>query len=440
MNKKNFLYILFVFFLCTLIVTENVTYAEGSKLDISSSSVVLIDGKTGQILYKKNENTKYYPASITKLMTALLALENLDPNSNITFSRNAVLSIEFGSSHIGIQEDETLTIDQAMHGLLLMSANEIANGLAEETSGSIEAFADEMNKRAQEIGVSNTHFVNPHGLHDENHYTTAYDMALIAKELANNEAFLQISKDITYEIPPTNKVDEIRYLSQQHKMMNEKRDATLFRPDVIGGKTGYTNEAGHTLVTIAKEGEQVLIAVVLNGNGNKVYDDTNSLLNYGFKEFNKITLDQKSYIQSIPIIENGESIGNAIVTLKEPADVLLLKSQNTSSLQFKTDITELKTPVIEGKVIGTVNVLSGATTILETDLIVEKVSFEYIVQETASKTIPWFIIALSILVIILFIHLLVMKLKRNRYMKMRSPINRRSKNHYSNYVNKKLRD
>jgi len=437
MKKHNSIYSLIIFFLCTLIFTGNITFAETSNLDISAASVILIDGKTSQILYKKNENTKHYPASITKLMTALLALENLDLNDSITFSRNAVLSIEYGSSHIGIQEDETLTIDQAMHGLLLMSANEVANGLAEETSGSIEAFAEVMNARAELIGAKNTHFVNPHGLHDDNHYTTAYDMALIAKELANNESFLKIMKDITYEIPPTNKVAEIRYLSQQHKMMNEKRDATLFRPDVIGGKTGYTNEAGHTLVTIAKKGDQILIAVILNGNGNEVYKDTNQLLDYGFSQFNKTTLEQQSYMTKVPIKENGEKIGDATITLDKPVEILLPTDEDASSIQYKTDITELESPVKEGKVIGKVTILNGSEPLIDADLIVDKVSIEYIVQEAAPKTIPWLLIGFSILVTIMFMYLIILKfMSRKRYPK----VNNSRKNHYSNYVNKRLKN
>lgn len=441
MNKQNLIKVFFAILLCMSLIAENNTYADDSKLDLSAQSVILMDGKTGQILYGKNENTKHYPASITKLMTALLALENLKLDDNITFSRNAVLSIEFGSSHIGIQEDETLTIDQALHGLLLMSANEIANGLAEETSGSIESFADAMTQKAESIGALNTRFVNPHGLHDENHYTTAYDMALIAKELVKNENFLEIMKDITYQIPPTNKVDEIRYLSQQHKMMNEKRDPTLFRADVIGGKTGYTNEAGHTLVTMAKKGDRVLIAVILNGNGNQVYDDTNALLDYGFDKLSNLTIEPKEYINTFPIIENGKTIGTANVTLKNPVTVLVPANYDTS-INFETELKHITSPATTGNIAGRIIIKNSTTPLIETDLIITDVSIDYVVQETVEKKFPWLSSGIIILFAAAIIHIILLSLskRRKRYYKVKSSVSRRSKNHYSNYAKKRLRN
>lgn len=442
MNKHKIFSLLLIFLMCTFFYTNNSIYAEGYNLNISSSSVVLIDGNTGQILYKKNENIKQYPASITKLMTALLALENLNINDSITFSQTAVLSIEYGSSHIGIQEDEVLTVNQAMHGLLLMSANEIANGLAEKTSGSIEAFIEEMNNRAEAIGATHSNFVNPHGLHDENHYTTAYDMALIAKELVKNEAFLKIMKDITYEIPPTNKADEIRYLSQQHKMMNEKRDADIYREDVIGGKTGYTNEAGHTLVTISKKGEQVLIAVILDGKGDKVYDDTSALLDFGFKSLKQVTIEQESFEQTIPIIKDMETIGEATITLREPIKVLLDKSIDPSTLKYKANFTELTSAVSEGDIVGKVTIMNEDQPIMDADVTVDKLSINNIIPNEPKKIIPFIFIGLLLLVtFIILISLFINKLKgRRRPTKKITATKKRYKNHYSKYAKKRARE
>ena len=156
---------------------------KADALELDADAAILIDATTGEILYEKNPYKKEYPASITKLMTMLLAFENCSLDETVTFSRNAVYSIEPGSSNIGIDQGEELTVEQCLYGIMLQSANEVSNGIAEHIDGSMEEFAKHMTQRAKELGAQNTNFVNANGLHDENHYTTAYDMALIAKEL-----------------------------------------------------------------------------------------------------------------------------------------------------------------------------------------------------------------------------------------------------------------
>ena len=234
-----------------------------SELNIGAEAAILMDADSKTILYEKNVHEKLYPASITKLMTALLAIENLSPE--------AVNSIEFGSNHLWMVEGEQITVDEALHGLLLESANEVANGLGEAVSGSISGFANLMTERAKQLGALNTHFANPNGLHNEAHYTTAYDMALIASYLTKEDYFLQLMKDTKYQIPPTNKNKETRYLAQQHHMINPVRDPKVFREDVIGGKTGYTNEARQTLVTMARQGDTTLVVVILKAEKSNVY-------------------------------------------------------------------------------------------------------------------------------------------------------------------------
>lgn len=148
---------------------------------IESDAAICMDGNTGAVLYGKNIEKQEYPASITKIMTVLLALENGNLDDTVTFSENAVYSIEYGSAHLGLTEGEELTLEQCLYGIMLASANEISNAVAEHIGGSVEKFADMMNQKAEELGCVNTHFVNPNGLHDDNHYTCAYDMALITQ-------------------------------------------------------------------------------------------------------------------------------------------------------------------------------------------------------------------------------------------------------------------
>jgi D-alanyl-D-alanine carboxypeptidase len=242
-----------------------------------------MEASTGLILYEKNMNETYYPASITKILSALLVIENTSPGEVVTFSRDSVFGIERDSTHIGIDVGEQLTVQQCLYGILLESANEVTYATAEHVAGSIPAFAEMMNEKAKSLGALNSNFVNPHGLPDDNHYTTAYDMALIAREAMKNETFRKITATRTYQIPPTNKQKEIRYLRNHHKFIL-KND--LSYEGVIGGKTGFTQKARYTLVTMAKRGDLELICVVMKVDTSAhQYEDTAKLLDFGFDHF-----------------------------------------------------------------------------------------------------------------------------------------------------------
>ncbi len=248
---------------------------------LEAEAGLLMDAKTGTILFEKNGDEQLYPASITKLMTALLVLENVPLSDVVTFSYEAATSIEYDSSNIAVTDGEQLTVEQCMYALLLHSANEVANGLAEHVAGSMDAFAEMMNNRARQLGCTNTHFVNAHGLHNENHYSSCHDMALIMKELCHNETFIRLSSAEKYTIEPTNKQPEARYLHQSHKMLTQSE---YTYEGTVTGKNGYTPEAGNTLVTYAVRGDMELIAVSMKSNW-KHYADTIAMLDYGFDNF-----------------------------------------------------------------------------------------------------------------------------------------------------------
>ena len=276
---------------------HSATYSQAADTDsikgwpagpsIEGQSAVLMDAVTDTVLYSKNPDDRLYPASITKIMTALLACENLDMNDTITMSQEAAYGIEAGSSTIYAETGEVFTVEQALMALMLESANEMALALAEKTSGSVKKFVELMNQRAAQLGCKNTHFNNPNGLPDETHYTTAGDMMKIAKAAWYNPRFRKFVTTQVYEIPPTNKQSETRYLLNHHKMMPGQSYAY---DGVLGGKTGYTDAAGSTLVTYAKRGNSILIAVVLNST-NGAFPDTTSLLDYGFDNFEKVDLN-----------------------------------------------------------------------------------------------------------------------------------------------------
>ena len=257
---------------------------------INAETAILMDADTGAILYAKDIDKREYPASITKIVTTMVALENGNLSDVVTFSANAVYSIEYGSSHLGLTEGEQLTMEQCLYGIMLASANEISNGVAEHIAGSIEEYVKMMNAWVEKLGCTNTHFVNVHGLHDEDHYTSARDMALIMQAALKNEKFREIISTTYYEYPKTNKVDETRPFVNHHKMITEEG---MLYDGCIGGKTGYTDEAQNTLVTAAERNGQTLIAVVLRSPGLYVsYDDTKVLLDYGFDHFSDAQIEE----------------------------------------------------------------------------------------------------------------------------------------------------
>ncbi|MFT4106412.1 MAG: serine hydrolase [Lacrimispora sp.] len=260
-------------------VSQTTTEAKNiAQPEIQSEGAVLMDAATGTILYSKNGETKYYPASITKIMTALLVAEKSSLSDTVTFSKSATTNLESGAVTLGLVEGDKLTVEQSLYGLMLKSANEVANGLAEHISGSVSNFSALMNARAKELGCTGTNFANPNGLNNSSHQTTARDMALIARAAFQNETVRKVTSTLTYQIPAT-KNAKARTVSMGHKMLYS--GDSRFYPGVIGGKTGYTSLAGNTLITCAEKNGVRLIAVILKSKSTH-YADTKALLDYGF--------------------------------------------------------------------------------------------------------------------------------------------------------------
>lgn len=249
---------------------------------IQGEAAVVMDVASGTVLYEKNSHRQLYPASITKILTALLAIEGSRMDEQVTFSYNAVHRTE--GSGIWRDVDEVMTMEQCLYALMLNSANECAYAIAEHVGGTYEDFIKQMNERAEVLGCTDTHFNNPHGLPDEAHYTSCYDMALIAREAIQNETFRQITGRKQYQIPPTNKhPDEITYLRNHHKMLF--KGEKYYYEYCIGGKTGYTDAAGNTLVTYAEKDGLTLVCVTMKEKTTCQYEDSLKLLKYCFENF-----------------------------------------------------------------------------------------------------------------------------------------------------------
>lgn len=290
---------------------QGVTWPVGPDA-IWSDKAILIDLDTGVPLYEKNADAQDYPASTTKIMTAMLVLEMASMDEVVTFSHDSVNETE--GSGIWRMEGEQLTVEQCMYALMLASANECAYALAEHvTGGDYDAFVQLMNNRAAELGCTNTNFVNPNGLPDDNHVTTARDLAKIARAAYQNETFRQIAGTEEYRIPATNMQEEEVLMYNHHKMIcGKKTDAYLYEY-ATAGKTGYTKAALHTLVTFAEKDGHRLACVVLRSRGDAQYTETQALFEYGFANFSNLNIkdnetrfDQKALLEGYTVPDGKE--------------------------------------------------------------------------------------------------------------------------------------
>ena len=329
------------FFLCLIlfVLTLNGTAIAATdwpdNVSVQADGAILMDADTGTILWGQNIHNQYFPASITKVMTALIVIENCDLDDIVTFSHDAVFNVESGSSNAGINEGDKLTVKECLYALLLKSANESANALAEHVAGSREAFADMMNAKARELGCTSTHFANPSGLNNPEHYTSPYDMALIAKAAFNNPVFEEIDSTTYYKLPPNSINKEGLAIYPGHKMM--RKSTPYYYPGIVGGKTGYTTLAGNTLITCAEKNGVKLITVILKGSTPQYWSDTKHMLDFGFENF--VSLKAADYERTYSSITNELNFSGLSITRPEAlvldpdSRIILPKTANFNDAQ-----------------------------------------------------------------------------------------------------------
>lgn len=305
---------------------------------VYAESAIVMEADSGIILYSKDMYAKNYPASITKIITALIALEQCELNEEITFSYHATHSIDYGSSSIARTEGEILTVEETLYGLMLASANECANALAEHIAGSNEEFAKLMNEKAKELGCVNTNFSNPSGLHDENHYTCAYDMALITQAALENENFRKIAGTNYYTLRATNKNDEELWMQNHHYMIAPYRTDKYLDDTIFAGKTGYTSDALNTLVTCGTRNDMDIIVVTMRTRstaekGVPLFTDTAALLDYA-NNFHKLNIaaNEKTFMvgnaYDFSVDANDFNTPASLISIDETSSVIL---PNTAS-------------------------------------------------------------------------------------------------------------
>lgn len=280
--------------------------------EITSTAAVIMEDSTNTVLYAKNADQQLYPGGTVKVMTTLLALENTQLTDQVTMTATGVSGVTDGGANISAQLDEVFTIEQCLYAMMLSSANDIALQVAEHIGGSVEGFVKMMNDRAAQLGCTGTVFTNPTGLPDENQHTTAHDMALIMKAAIDNDTFRTIAGTTSYTISATNVSGGERVLTNNFSMLNSANAA--YYPNCIGGREGYTEASGSTLVCGAEKNGATLIAVVLQGTSGTTAAEAGSLLNYGFDNFQMLSLGDTDF--------NMLSGGNVFIPVGATADSL----------------------------------------------------------------------------------------------------------------------
>lgn len=406
--------------LAILLCTYSTSYAD--ELDLSGEAAILIDVDTLEILYSKNPHQKLYPASTTKIMTGILAIE-LGNLSDIVTVDQEVVNLTDGS-HIALEPGEQLSLEHLLNALLIESANDAALAIAKHIAGSVEEFAKLMNEKAKAIGALNTNFVNPNGLPHEAHVTTAYDLALMAKYAMENETFRSIVKNYTYTIPVTNKKSQERVLWSSNRLLysTEKINVdgvqkSIKYEGVNGVKSGYTVAAGQCLVTSYEKDGHKLIAVVLKSSGKNIYSDTHKLLNYGINNFEKVKVGYANKFVDNFQVDNGVIPYVAGITKSD--SFYIVQKGKANSIEERITKNDLEAPISKDEVIGKVEYYLDGKKISETDIIatmdVELMPTPTFMDKVKSK---WYLFVFALLFLIRLWNL--SRIRRRRYKRRRS--------------------
>ena len=358
MRFKKILINLFMFI---FMFNISVCYGVSEQPEISAGAAILIDSSSEKILYRKNEATKMYPASTTKIVTAILTLENCNLNDVVTVPYEAVYSIPSGYSVAALQPGEQLTVEQLLQVLLVHSANDAANVLAYHISGSIDNFANLMNQKVAELGLTNTNFTNPSGMHNENHYTTAYDLAIIMKYCMKNSTFRSLSGLKYCTIPATNKYEQ-RVFSTTNELLiydNREVNSNYYYKYAIAGKTGYTSQAKNTLVSVSNKDDLELICVVLSvglypNNLSAKFVDSKTIFDYGYNNYTIRKLREKNAIATQITINDGtKETKDLDLLVSDDITVLIPQSDLETEFSPEFQISEiLSAPIVKGQVVG----------------------------------------------------------------------------------------
>ena len=407
-------------------------------MEVDATAAILVDPDTGEVLYEKNAHEKRYPASITKVMTCLLTLEAVDRGELsleqvVTASENIYTGIGDNASTADIKVGEQVRIIDLLYAALIPSANEACNIMAEAVSGDVASFVELMNRRAGELGMEGTHFANAHGYHDDDHYTTAYDIYLMSREAMQHETFRTIVGSLNYTMPATNMHPEPRIVRSTNARISNFRIIGYLYEYATGIKTGSTPEAGYCLASSASKDGVDLIAVVLgaenpkreDGSTNRLqFSESSRLLDWGFNSFStKTLLDSTYFAGTIPVTLSRETDRIGVQATGE-LEAILPNDLDPADFQITPvyDADSLEAPVTKGQVVGHVTVSNGDTVYGQLDLVavdsVERSELLYrLAQIEAFFSQLWVkvvLIVLAVLIVVLLLRWLLFG-RRRRY-------------------------
>lgn len=379
-------------------------------------AAIVMEAGTGAILYAKNIDAREYPASITKLLTTLIALENGKMDDTVTFSHDSIACIQPGDSAIGMKEGNQLTLEQGLYATLLASANEVAYAVGESVGVNAGHdypwFLEQMNAKCRELGGENSNFVNTSGLHDPNHYTCARDMALIGRELYKYPEFFAMAQTLNYTIPASETTEE-HIFQQHHKMMMpENRNYYEY---VIGGKTGFTSDALSTLVTMTDNGDMQLVCVVLRTQSGNMYSDTRNLCEYVYNNFQKVKVAELEESKDVKKILDEEDSGYVVLPQGIEFSDLKMEFEPDGGTSDEATLTY----TYEGNVVGVARAKLSDTYLDEHGAKLKKISTPKEKEKneegwTLKKKILAVCIVTSILLILLFIWMLIRRHRHRR--------------------------
>ena len=359
--KKTIKLLSVIFLILIFILNFSICLASSDMPDITAGAAILIDSYSGKILYGKNENERMYPASTTKILTAILAIENCNLNDVVTVPYEAISSIPSGYTVVPLQVGEQLTVYQLLQVMMVRSANDAANVLAYHISGSIDSFATVMNNKIAELGLKNTHFCNPSGQHDENHYTTASDLAILMQYCMKNSTFRSLAGLKSCILPSTNKSSERVFTTTNDLLTYDNREVSsnYYYPYAIAGKTGYTTAAKNCLVSVSDKDDFELICVVLSvgiypNNLSGKFIETKKIFDYGYSNYMIKKLREKDAIAtSIEVSDGTKETKNLDLLLSN--DITAVIPQNVSDESYEPEIKledNISAPIYQGQILG----------------------------------------------------------------------------------------
>ena len=328
-----------------------------------AKAALLMDMHSGRVLYSKNLDERVFPASTTKIMTGILAIENTNMEDTVSAPYEALKDITLEDSQMGILVGENLTVEQLIKSTLIYSANDSANVLAVHIGGSLDNFTDMMNKKAQELGMTNTNFVNTCGLHDDNHYTTARDLAILSKYAMQNETFREIVKMPIYKIPPTNKYGMERILVNTNLFLGTSRSRYHYYPPAIGIKTGHTSQSGYCLVSAAAYDDMEFLSIVMDcpdadvGEQAYSYIDSKTLFEYGFNNYRNQDIAKNGDIAADSKVYEAKDDMRVAVTVENDLSALIPNQEGSrDNIRTVIDMPEqIDAPVSRGDILGTIS-------------------------------------------------------------------------------------